>query len=77
MLTSLITLFFGILVGILNVWMGLKGRKHKIYRELHGDYRELPGPFEGALEKGWLMFVIVGVFCILFAIINFINDGSL
>lgn len=70
----LTTLIFGVLLGGLLFYMGIKGRKLKKKRELHGDYRELPGPFEGALEKGWLMFVLFGLFWILYTIIHVFNE---
>lgn len=68
-LQMLMTLIFGVFLGGLLFYMGIKGRKFKKERELHGDYQELPGPFEGALEKGWFMFVFFGLIWILYTII--------
>jgi len=64
-------LFF-LILGIFSFYLGIKGRKDKIYHEKHGGFQELPGANAGAVQKGWLMFVLFGMFWIFYAIINFL-----
>jgi len=73
----IITFAIGILAGIFSIYLGIKGRKWKKEREMDrnipADY--LPGAHEGAVEKGWLMFILAGLFCILIAIIDLITGA--
>jgi len=67
------TLFFGLLVGIFFIWLGLKGRKEKFERELDMSIPadELPGVFEGTVQKGWWMFILFGIFYITIGLVEF------
>jgi len=67
-------LFIGILTGAYFLYLGVQGRKNKFERELHGPTQELPGVFEGTVQRYWWMFILFGVFYLLVGIVEFINS---
>jgi len=69
-----LVLIICLLVGFYSIYLGLQGYKDKLERELHGPAQQLPGFFEGTVQRGWWMFVINGIFVLIIGIIEIANS---